>query len=236
MSKKFTITPTEKYSENFFNIFPASEFVPDWYRKSSSYIPNTNTELSLDQHSTTNSTYKRCTPFFDALTYGYMVVLTADVEVTRKPDGMPYLMWRTDRSIITEHTMDQWNGFPCPDGYSPYVYKWHNQFKITVPNDYSLLFLNPINRTDLPFFVINGIVDSDSYPGRVHFPFFIKNDFTGIIKKGTPITQIVPIKRDNWKRENKKYQEGLLEIHFEKFFSTIKRSYKNNYWKKKEFK
>jgi hypothetical protein len=236
MSKKFTITPTEKYSENFFNIVPASEFVPDWYRKSSSYIPNTNTELSLDQHSTTNSTYKRCTPFFDALTYGYMVVLTADVEVTRKPDGMPYLMWRTDRSIITEHTIDQWNGFPCPDGYSPYVYKWHNQFKITVPNDYSLLFLNPINRTDLPFFVINGIVDSDSYPGRVHFPFFIKNDFTGIIKKGTPITQIVPIKRDNWKRENKKYQEGLLEIHFENFFSTIKRSYKNNYWKKKEFK
>ena len=66
-------------------------------------------------------------------------------------------------------------------------------FNIKLPKDYSLLFLSPINRFDLPFLSITGIVDCDMYTGTVHFPFFIKNSFTGIIEKGTPIVQIIPI-------------------------------------------
>jgi hypothetical protein len=236
MNKKFLITPVEEGADNFFNIEPSSEFIPEWYRKSVSRIPNTNSELLVHNPSVTTSTYKRCTPFFDAITAGYMMYLTADIEIIKKENDLPYIMWRTPRTIITEHSPDQWEGLPCPDGYSPFIYKWHNQFNIKLPKDYSLLFLSPINRFDLPFLTITGIVDCDMYNGNVHFPFFIKNNFTGIIEKGTPITQIIPIRREYWKKEHGSYDAKSSLLNKENFFSTIKRSYKNNYWNRKEYK
>jgi hypothetical protein len=98
------------------------------------------------------------------------------------------------------------------------------------------LFSNPINRFDLPFQTITGIVDCDKYPGQVHFPFFLKEGFTGIIPAGTPVTQIIPIKRERWQREQLKSDKDFSPIFFEKFFSTIKRSYKKNYWSRKEYR
>jgi hypothetical protein len=74
------------------------------------------------------------------------------------------------------------------------------------------------------------------YNGNVHFPFFIKNNFTGIIEKGTPITQIIPIRREYWKKEHGSYDAKSSLLNKENFFSTIKRSYKNNYWNRKEYK
>jgi hypothetical protein len=236
MNKKFLITPVEEGAESFFNIKPSSEFIPEWYRKSATQMPGTNSELLVSNPSTTTSTYKKCTPFFDAITAGYMMHLTADIEVIKRENNLPYIMWRTERKIITEHTLDQWEGLPCPEGYSPFVYKWHNQFNIKLPKDYSLMFLSPINRFDLPFLTITGIVDCDTWTGSVHFPFFIKNNFTGIIEKGTPITQIIPIKREFWKKEQGKYDAKNVFLNQQKVFSTIKRSYKNNYWHRKEYK
>jgi hypothetical protein len=236
MRKKIVITPREKYSENFFNIVPASEFVPEWYRKSPGKYSFAKSEIDpLDRISVT-STYKKCTPFFDALTAGYMVFLTSDIEVVKKDDGQPFIQWRTTRRIITDHSDIQWEGLPCPEGYSKHVYKWHNQFNINVPKGYSLLFLNPINRFDLPFMTITGIVDCDNFKLPVHFPFFIKDSFSGIIEKGTPIAQIIPIKRDLWERKHEKYDEDESMIMPEKYFSTIKRAYKNTVWERKEYK
>ena len=236
MNKKFLITPMEQEAEHFFNIKPSSEFIPEWYRTSPSKLVGTNSELSINNPVATNTTYKSCTPFFDAITAGYMVYLTADIEVIKQKNNLPYIMWRTQRKIITDHSLDQWKGLPCPEGYSPFVYKWHNQFNIKLPKDYSLLFVSPINRFDLPFLSITGIVDCDMYTGTVHFPFFIKNSFTGIIEKGTPIVQIIPIKREYWKKEHGSYNAEDDILHQEKFLSTIKRSYKNNYWRRKEYK
>lgn len=236
MYKIITITPREENSDGFFNIAPATEFIPEWYRLSSSNILGTNTELVTWSASVTTSTYKKCTPFFDALSIGYIVFLTADIEISRQDNGLPLIQYRTDRQIVSDHASEQWQGLPCPDGYIPYVYKWHNQFGLTVPKDYSLLFTSPINRFDLPFKTITGIVDCDTYDLSVHFPFFIKNNFVGIIEKGTPITQIIPIKRDSWKREYREYDFNRTKKSMEKFLSTIKRSYKNNYWHRKEYK
>ena len=233
--KKIKIQPNEEYADAFFNIKPSSEFIPEWYRTAKSKKDDTKTELNPQNPRATNSTFKRCTPFLDAMTSGYTVFLTADVEVFENDNGDPAIFWRTTRNIITEHSSPQLEGLPIPEGYRPLVLKWHNQFILKVPSGYSLLFLNPINRFDLPFQTITGIVDCDNWNGTVHFPFFIKKSFTGIIPKGTPITQIMPIKRDNWEREHKKFDKDFAAISVEKFLSTIKRSYKSNYWIKKEY-
>lgn len=234
--KIIKIIPQEKLSDNFLNISPASSFLPKWYRESNTSAYGMNTELVPFNPSATTATYKKCIPFFDAMTSGYIVSLTADLEVTKKDNGMPYLLWRTNRKIVTDHSIEQWEGLPCPEGYSSWVYKWHNQFGLKTPKNYSLLFTSPFNRFDLPFITISGIVDTDSYDMAVHFPFFIKNDFIGIIEKGTPIAQIIPIKNEYWKIEVEKYDEDEVVTKVEKFRSTIKRSYKNNCWKRKEYK
>jgi hypothetical protein len=35
----------------------------------------------------------------------------------------------------------------------------------------------------------------------INFPFFLKKDFNGIIKAGTPIIQAIPFKRETWDME-----------------------------------
>jgi hypothetical protein len=242
MNKNIKIISLEKNADSFINIVPASSILPEWYKESPSFRSKNNdiiknqTFLSPDNPFVTTSTYKKCTPFLDAMTAGYVFVLSADIEVARQNNGMPYVMWRTERAIVTDHSLDQWEGLPCPQGYSAHLYKWHNQFGIETPKNYSLFFTNPINRFDLPFLGISGIVDTDLYNINVHFPFFIRNDFVGIIKKGTPISQFFPIKRENWQRQYERFDEDKKQIMMDKLVSTIKRSYKNNYWKRKIFK
>ena len=235
MSKKIKIIPTTKIAESFINISPSTDFVPDWYRTSKSTIKNQKNSLLMSNPSVTTSTYKKCTPFYDALTIGYTVYLSADIEVINQ-DNRPWILWRTTDTVVTEHNNEQWEGLTVPDGYFPFVYKWHNDLVLKLPQNYSLLFLNPINRFDLPFQTITGIVDCDSYDLTVHFPFFIKKDFYGIIEKGTPVAQIIPIKRESWEREIDKYDKEKQDIATKKYFSSIKRSYKNNHWFKKEYK
>lgn len=235
MSKKIEIIPRTKIAESFINIVPSENFVPDWYRTSKSTIANNKSFLLKNNPNVTTSTYKKCTPFYDALTIGYMAYLSEDIEVINE-NNSSFILWRTENIVISTHDNDQWLGLPVPDGYVSFVYKWNNAFTLKLPKGYSLLFLNPINRFDLPFQTITGIVDCDSYELAVQFPFFIKKGFSGIIEKGTPITQIIPVKRDSWNREIKKYNEEDYAITKRKYFAKIKRSYKNNHWFKKEYK
>ena len=64
---------------------------------------------------------------------------------------------------------------------------------------YSVLITHPFNRDDLPFRTLTGLVDVDLYKSNtIQFPaVWIDESFTGILKKGTPIAQCIPIKRDN---------------------------------------
>ena len=156
MSKKIKIIPTTKIAESFINISPSTDFVPDWYRTSKSTIKNQKNSLLKSNPSVTTSTYKKCTPFYDALTIGYTVYLSADIEVINQ-DNRPWILWRTTDTVVTEHNNEQWEGLTVPDGYFPFVYKWHNDLVLKLPQNYSLLFLNPINRFDLPFQTITGI-------------------------------------------------------------------------------
>lgn len=236
MSKILKITAEENISDLFFNVKPASEFIPDWYRLSPGTIPGAFSNLIINSRSATTSTYKKCTPFLDALTVGYIAYLTSDIEVIKKPNGDPFVMHRQNTSVISDHSTEQWMGLIPPNGYHTVVFKWNSQVSFNTPTGYSLLFTNPINRFDLPFQTVNGFVDTDKYNLPIHFPFFIHESFTGIIEKGTPIAQIIPIKRDVWKKEHEQYDAEKTKKKYDSFFSTIKRSYKTNYWTRKEYK
>jgi len=235
--KKVKIIPVKENALLCVNIDRATKHIPEWYKKSPQKMKNLKDySLIPNNPSVTTSTYKKCSPFLDALTNGYIFYLSQDIEVVIKEDGTPYIIWRNSIiDPISWHEKEQWEGLEYPKNCYDFVYKWDNNFIIKTPKNYSTLFTHPHNRFDLPFYTLSGVVDTDKYNLSVHFPFFIKNNFTGIIKAGTPIAQMTFFKRNHWFRTVKKYDEKYIKKEHFNFFSNIERSYKNLIWQKKEY-
>ena len=88
-------------------------------------------------------------------------------------------------------------------GYT--IRKYMSPWIIETPPEYSLLFLPPVNRLEIPIVPLVGLVDSDTYHNNVNTPFIHTmlepNKEVHTIPKGTPICQVVPVKRDEWKAE-----------------------------------
>jgi hypothetical protein len=229
MKKIFTVTPENKKTD-LAGVFPkpSVNIIPNWYKN----LPNEKVKVNVE--GLLNSKLKKCTPFLDAMTAGYTVTLSDDIFVERI-NGAPNITWRGSRTIVTTHAIDQTQGFPVPEGYVPLALKWQNEFSYKLPSGYSLWCAHPANRLDLPFFTLSGFVDVDSYNLAVQFPFFLKEDFEGILEAGTPIAQLIPIKRENWELKKGAMDEDKTYSLYEAFRKTINRSYKSNYWSKKNY-
>ena len=228
-----TITPTNQKNDNLFTIHPATNFIPDWYRVSPPKAPGAKGELDA-RSGTSTATYKKCTPFQEAMTIGYIVCTSADIEVV-DVEGQKIFLWKTNKLLVSPHAPWQTNGLPIPNGYSGIAHKFINEFSIRTPKGISTLFVNPLNRNDLPFLSISGVVDTDNYDVDINFPFLIKDSFIGIIPKGTPIVQLIPFERKRWERKYKKYDPVKFQKSLDRFNSIIKRAYKNIYWVRKDY-
>ena len=150
-------------------------------------------------------TIKKCPPVIDAMTYGFLMPLLADVTVkdgefswqTNWPGG-DYA--NTTRSPIDYHDGSQVAGTPFFDK-DQFIIKFNNLWTVQLPPGYSLLVCHPINRDDLPFRAISGLVDCDRYyEAFVHFPArWIDPAFQGVLPKGTPVAHCIPVKRETWR-------------------------------------
>lgn len=211
---------------------PAIKYVPDWYKKIKKY--HESDKMLFPVGGPANVTVKRCVPFLDAMTNGYMFVLDDDI-IVQTEDGYPTFRWKSDDVMVTFHSSDQFEGIAIPPEYHNIVAKWHNEWHIKVPDGYSIYFTHPSNRFDLPFQVISGVVDCDSYIMPVHFPFLLRKDFEGIIEAGTPLCQMVLIKREKWKSETKDFDPDSSYKKFRQFTRNLVGSYKKNFWHRKEY-
>jgi hypothetical protein len=197
---------------------PASREIPTWYKELEGVING-------------GHTIKKCMPFLDAITAGYTLVLAADVHFSK---GTYQEISKIP--MIDLHTKDQVGDFNLPKEYSDQPFKWLNHFLIETPKGYSSLITHPINRPDLPFYVITGIVDTDTFPVPVNFPFFIRADFDGIIPEGTPIAQVIPFKRTDWKSEVDDKNQANPPVSFiNNVFNPPFNFYKRTYWKRKKY-
>ncbi len=176
---------------------PALRGLPDWLREMPSEAKNSLT-------SEPNDTLKRCPPFVDAMALGFLLPLMCDVRVDHGE-----FTWDNDlptgqtvefpRSPIGFHDASQAAGSPFFE-VDQFLIKFHNLWMIDAPEGYSLLFTHPSNRADLPFTTLTGIVDCDQYRDSwIHFPAQWRDpDFKGLLPRGTPIAQCIPIKREDW--------------------------------------
>jgi len=172
-------------------IVPMLKVVPEWYKKmpKSIMIPENNIEEPT-------GTAKLCVPFLESMTVGYCIKLWQDVLVEQTPNG-PVFRYKTG-NVVGSRSPLQTDPMPVPFGYEPYYYTWIVSAAIKLPEGYSAIYTHPFNRFDLPFVTLTAVIDNDtSIPGG-NSPFFLQKGFEGLIPKGTPITQVIPFKREDW--------------------------------------
>jgi len=214
---------------------PAVQNLPDWYKAKKPFT-NGGKKHQAFPNSTKNVTVKWCNPFGDALSSGYFMLLENDVQVTQANETQDFVWLRGGDSMISSHTKEQISVDLIPDGYSEDPWKFLNFWGIQTPPGYSTLFTHPMNRTELPFLTLSGVVDTDDYNQPVNFPFVIRKDFEGIIEAGTPIAQVIPFKRENWKAVVEDYNPKKVAGINAAFSRKIFRPYKLGYWKRKSYK
>ncbi|UBF19234.1 hypothetical protein HRTV-17_gp35 [Halorubrum phage HRTV-17] len=174
---------------------PANKVMPDWYKKLAQYT-NGEEGSTNERGSITSSTVKRCAPFMEAMTMGWIIPLAGEVHFTAE-DGYVEYNWEFNRSLVSSHSLEQVGGTMFPNHEWP-VLKFNNYWCMKVPDGYSALITNPMNRPGQPFTPFSGVVDIDNYFNNVNAPFmWTGGDFEGIFDAGTPIVQVIPFKRDS---------------------------------------
>lgn len=185
-------------------LVPAKKMIPKWYKDEPS-------SLML----------KHCMPFIDGFISGYSMVLNQDV------------YFNNDLDIIGLRESSTIGNMPIPFSHHDKQFLWKIPYIIKTPKDYSVLICHPINRYDLPFTTLSAVVDSDSIMPTGNIPFFIRENFEGVIKAGTPILQIIPFMREKWTME---FNENLLkECDARNNKYKENNFYKKYYWDRKEY-
>jgi hypothetical protein len=211
---------------------PAISVLPDWFKVMEPNITDSTTHLT--GNSDLNLTIKKCLPFRDALGLGYVFTLGMDLEVTLEPNGFPEIRWRqSNYTSVGTHPIDQLPGIKIGEEFAPIAFKWMNEVVVKTPKGTSLLVTHPLNRTELPFYTLSGVVETDSHDIPINFPFFLKKGFTGVLERGTPIAQVFPFKRDDW--ESKCLNPKDISVN-NALHTFIFSRYKKEFWKRKRFK
>jgi hypothetical protein len=147
-------------------------------------------------------TLKHCPPFIDAMRAGFLVPLATDIEIDNGVFSWDWdlpttALGRTTRAPLSFHHPEQATGSPLHDP-ERVILKFNNFWTIGLDPGWSLLATHPVNREDLPFRTVTGLVDADRFAdGLIQFPArWIDEGFSGTLRRGTPIAQCIPIRRE----------------------------------------
>lgn len=211
---------------------PASKMVPDWFKNLPIYT-DPDFQECMGPGGKTNLTMKACMPALDSFMTGYMLTLPCDVIFVDPAKYNNRVIWDVSWQVISSHNSKQVGGM-APHGYEPHPFKWEGMWEIHMPKGYSFLITHPFYRYELPFITTTAVVDGDNFTRPLNIPFFLKEGFVGTIPKGTPIAQIIPIKREVWHHTVSGYDEDS-QYTLDSLKSSIFRSYKDRWWNKKSY-
>lgn len=197
------------WNEDAFNTtkpVPAHTMQPDWWKKGkSNEIVNGNA---------VTGTIKICPAMRDWLTTGYLIVSQRDIQVRHDKE----LMWHraeverdSDEKQIAlpSHPKEQlfygtdheFNMFPeNPNMYD--AFKIRCDWCMKLPEGYSMMYLDPFLYNNPDFVAWRGMIDADKGFNMAdennNIIMYPKHDGDFVIKKGTPLVQVVPYKREEW--------------------------------------
>jgi len=145
----------------------AKRALPDWLKAMPTHVHADELNLELQ-------TVKKCPPFVDAMTAGFMMPLVTDIHVengrfTWDWDPPPPRFGQYTRAPMSFHPNDQVVQTPFFDE-DRHAIKFTNFWSVELPKGYAMLATHPVNRADLPFRSLTGLIDAAHWKSLVHFP------------------------------------------------------------------
>lgn len=219
---------------------PVSKVTPKWYKDADVFFKDETGQCPVDQHGSKFLTWKSCPALLDIFISGYVLKTPCDIEFYKNDFGQ--IDVKIENNMLQDFCIKRgpMPQFQNPNGYYEDHFAWQPDWAISLPDGYSALYINPMNRFDLPFLMTSGIIDNDkvNLPGSM--PFFLIDGFTGIIPAGTPYAQIIPFKREDWESE---YIFEDIEVMAQKNIENSKKYrvpnggvYKNFIWSMRKYK
>jgi hypothetical protein len=231
---------------------PAKNFISEEYKNLINY----------EDSDLRKPTVKKCMPFLDAMASGYIIPFFQDYLITMDYEKKEWDV-RTNFYSPQVHSSQQLPK-NYQDGVKP-IGKFANKWIIKTPPGYSCLFVHPMNTPKTDFEIISGVVDTDTYEDTVLFPYYFKryDDNKKKVQQvplelgekvqqvpleletssrvqvhlelGTPMVQVIPFKRENWKSESKVKVEENIGKWRNNWAGRLIDSYKKLYWQKKHY-
>ncbi len=198
--------------------YPAARGVPDWVK-----------QLPMEREG--EPTIKRCAPFLQAMTAGYIIPVPYDIQFACSPEGEVSFDWTP--MMPERHLPSQQIGTPFSGAK---IVKLINPWMVKTPPGYSALFIRPFNRFDCPFVPLTGIVETDTYLGAVLLPSVCHMPPASryLLPRGAPLVQVVPILREAWTSSVKAIDETELEKSTAAYAENP-HLYKDENWRKMEY-
>lgn len=212
---------------------PSVFYVPRWYRDIKKFSEK---DMHINETGAVDGiNLKSCMPFFDGMVNGYIQETWQDIVVDNTDQRLTL-----SAQIVPEMIGSRGKDFHSPIGKGFYQneFVWRSPWIPRLPKGWSALVTSPVNQVHLPFQTATGIIDSDNFYHSPfgNFPFYIKEGFRGIIPAGTPMYQIIPIKRESWKSEIMPWNEDEQSKRIFMIASKSYGAYKKLFHVRKDFR
>jgi hypothetical protein len=184
----------------------ARSIQPDWWKKG---------KVAEVVNGTINKTIRSCPAMQDWLQMGYILVANRDMiiknGITENDSDSIYFHASDPKkgdleaySSQTHPSVQTHDGFeymgtseaPIKDAF-----KMSNPWNVTTPKGYSCFYLDPFLFQNDFFATWQGIIDTDEFnvnKDNSQIIFYPKVDHSFVIKKGTPLCQVIPFQREEW--------------------------------------
>jgi hypothetical protein len=181
-----------------------------------------------------SGTVKRCVPFLEAMSAGFIVPMWCDVYVVARdgeisvdfPPSFP------QAETLGTHAPAQIPDHPLAEKpYGNIPLKWINPWVVQTEPGVSCLFTSPLNHLETRFKVLDGVVDTDTYYNNINFPFlWTGGDGEFFIAKGTPLVQVVPFRREDHHLEVREVDDSKRLAVLSALGTKMKNGYRDELW------
>jgi len=236
--------PTSEIAETLIPMpRPASEYSPAWYSDMGAFL-NKKARIGPDDDESyfgsADLTVKMCVPFRDGMFAGYIQEAWQDIYLDlsdNNPENFKYILPTKSPRMMNHRDT---TSMPIGNNFYQTEFVFHPPWTPEVPKGWSVLYTQPINRVDLVTWFPSAIVDNDTFThshDESNIPFYIKKDFVqGVIPKGTPLYQMIPIRREAWSSHPNRYDPITQAKISQEPRKTFWGGYKKIFWQKKEYK
>ena len=211
---------------------PAARCVPKWLGQMPAHVPSPAHGPAPAPAQT--PTVKNCMPFIEAMTLGYVIPVPTDITFTMEADRLRVDVAGFDVPLVDVHSGDQLLGAPYAG--TPVV-KFRTPWLIRTPSGYSTLVLAPLNRLEIPFQPLAGLVETDSYYRQIAFPTLctMRPGQRVKLERGTPLVQVVPVPREAWASQVGP-SDALANKAQDDQWEANQHMYREEHWEKKSFR